>query len=86
MRQVALQEEEVQFAALVREAEAGGSVTVMREGKPVAQIVPFPNDGSLPRPTEDERLEAVRELKELMANAKDLGIVWNGRDELYDRD
>ena len=84
MRQVALREEEVQFAELVREAEAGESVTVTREGRPVAQIVPFP--AAPAQRSEEDRLQAVRELEAFLAERHDLGIVWNGRDELYDRD
>ncbi len=97
MRQVKL-EEMVDFGTLVGEVEAGGEgVTVMRGGKPVAQVIPFP----LPERPIDEakRLEAVKRLCEimdagapwrrltgLMDQGVDLGGVWNGRDELYERD
>jgi len=85
MRQVQLHEEEQQFAALVAEAEAGESLTILRGGKPVAQIIPFPQQASETH-TEEERLEGARQLQALMDKGFDLGIVWNGRDELYDRD
>ncbi len=81
MRQVQLAEDESQFAALVSEAEAGESLTIFRGDRPVAQIIPFPK-----QPTEDQRAAALKRLKALMNKGIDLGGVWNGRDELYDRD
>ena len=85
MRQVQLHEEEEQFAALVAEAEAGESLTILRAGRPVAQIIPFPEQ-SVDTRSEDERMQAVSRLKAIMHKGYALGIVWNGRDELYDRD
>ncbi len=83
MRQVPLHEEEQQFAALISEAEAGESLTILRQGKPVAQIIPFPEVSGA---TEAERLAALERLRTLMNRGLDLGGTWNGRDELYDRD
>ncbi|CAN5446386.1 hypothetical protein BH10ACI4_BH10ACI4_12050 [soil metagenome] len=85
MRQVQLHEEEHQFAALVSQAEAGESLTILRHGRPVAQIIPFPNSTDTVNQHAD-RQTALRELEALMEKGFDLGIVWNGRDELYDRD
>lgn len=85
MRQVQLHEDEAQFAALIAEAEAGESLTILRAGKPVAQIIPFPQPEQQVR-SEEERQAAVQQLKAMMAKGFDLGVVWNGRDELYDRD
>ena len=82
MRQVQLIEEEKQFASLVSEAEAGESLTILRAGKPVAQIIPFPEDNK----TREQRMAALEKLEATMKKGYDLGIVWNGRDELYDRD
>ncbi len=81
MRQVQLLEAAEQFAALIAEAEAGESLTILRAGKPVAQIIPFPQ-----QPSEEERLAAGKRLLALIEKGFDLGIKWNGRDELYDRD
>jgi antitoxin (DNA-binding transcriptional repressor) of toxin-antitoxin stability system len=80
MRQVQLPEEERQFAALVSQAEAGEILTILRGGKPVAQLIPVP-----PQRTDAEREEARKKLIELMNQGVDLGGLWNGRDELYDR-
>lgn len=82
MRQVQLVEEEKQFASLVSEAEAGQSLTILRAGKPVAQIIPFPEGDK----TREQRMAALKELEATMKKGYDLGIVWNGRNELYDRD
>jgi antitoxin (DNA-binding transcriptional repressor) of toxin-antitoxin stability system len=80
MRQVQLHEAQEQFAALVSEAEAGESLTILRGDKPVAQIIPFPAQS-----TQDERSAARDRLFALMDRGVEMGT-WNGRDELYDRD
>ena len=84
MRQVQLHEEERHFAPLVAEAEAGESLTILRHGKPVAQIIPFPAHSE--RPTKEEHLAALDRLRTIRNRGLNLGGVWNGRDELYDRD
>jgi len=82
MRQVQLHEEEAQFASLIAEAEAGESLTILRAGKPVAQIIPFPE-----QPLRGaDREAALQELIALMDKGLDLGGVWNGHDEIYDRE
>jgi antitoxin (DNA-binding transcriptional repressor) of toxin-antitoxin stability system len=81
MRQVQLSEVEQQFAALVSEAEAGQSLTILRGDKPVAQIIPFPVEA-----TKAERAAARERLIALMDRGVETGTTWNGRDELYDRD
>ncbi len=81
MRRVQLSDDEVQFASAVAEAQAGETVTVLRGDKPVAQIVPVRAEVS-----RAERLAAIERLKAIMEKGYDLGVVWNGRDELYDRD
>jgi len=85
MRQVQLQEVEEHAADLIAEAESGASITILKAGRPVAQIIPFAD----PVPeffSESERQAARAELKAITARGYDLGVVWNGRDELYDRD
>jgi len=82
MRQVQLQDAEEHFAALVAEAEAGESLTIVRDGKAVAQIIPFPESHN----PQAERKAALERLDALMAKGYDMGVAWNGRDELYDRD
>lgn len=83
MRQVKLREDDVKFSTLVREVEAAESVTLVRSGRPVAQIVPFPEAKT--GLATAERVAAMERLKAIMDKGYDLGIVWNGRDELYER-
>ncbi|WP_263373923.1 type II toxin-antitoxin system Phd/YefM family antitoxin [Granulicella aggregans] len=81
MRQVQLTDDG-QLATLVSEAEAGESITILRGERPVAQIIPFPE---APVAMTADRLAAIEELKAIMDKGYDLGIVWNGREELYER-
>lgn len=84
MRQVQLHEEEHQFASLVSQAEAGESLTIVRHGKAVAQIIPFPESNE---PSRAERMAALGQLDVLMARGYDQGgFKTRNRDELYDRD
>ncbi len=83
MRQVQLNEDNHQLATLVSEAEAGESVTILRGERPVAQLIPFPEANE---PTRAERMAALERLTAIMDKGYDMGLVWNGRDELYDRD
>ncbi|SNT30191.1 Antitoxin component of toxin-antitoxin stability system, DNA-binding transcriptional repressor [Granulicella rosea] len=82
MSQVQLREEEEQFAAAVSEAQAGRSVEVLRNGRPVAEVIPF--RGATAQQTGDS--EAWQRLTRLMDRGVDLGGVWSGREELYERD
>lgn len=85
MRQVQVQDAAEHFADLIAEAEAGESLTIVKAGRPVAQIVPFRADNAEVF-SDAERIAARKELRTVTAQGFDLGIVWNGRDELYDRD
>jgi len=83
MRQVQLSEDDHQLTTLVSEVEAGESVTILRGERPVAQIIPVPDANE---PTRADRLAALARLTAIMDKGYDMGLVWNGRDELYDRD
>jgi antitoxin (DNA-binding transcriptional repressor) of toxin-antitoxin stability system len=80
MRQVQLHEEEQQFASLVSEAEAGESLTILRHGKPVAQIIPFPGSQTM----KDAREAALKELNLLLEQGLPLGGTPPTRDEMHD--
>jgi prevent-host-death family protein len=80
MRQVQLQDAEEHFAALVAEAEAGESLTIVRDGKAVAQIIPFPEKSD----ELSDRDAAIRELDLLLRQGLDLGGVAPTRDEMHD--
>ena len=83
MRQVQFHEAEEQFASLIAEAEAGESLTILRAGKPVAQIVPFPKSQQklLSGP---EREAALQELIALMKAGVPLGGAPPTRDDMHD--
>lgn len=83
MRQMQLSEQDEQLSSLVCEVEAGESVTILRGERPVAQIIPFPRSQE---PTSAERMAALERLTVIMDKGYDMGLIWNGRDELYDRD
>jgi antitoxin (DNA-binding transcriptional repressor) of toxin-antitoxin stability system len=82
MRQVQLHEEEQQFAALVSEAEAGESLTILRQGKPVAQIIPFAHTQE--QSVHLERQAAIQELDTLLETGIPLGGIPPSRDEMHD--
>ncbi len=85
MQQVEIEREHEPFAELVRKAEAGESLTSVKAGKPVARLIPFAEETPV-AVSEAERQAAWDRLQAVSEKGFDLGIVWNGRDELYDRD
>jgi len=80
MRQIQVEDDEL-LAHLAEDANGGQTVALLREGRPIAQIIPFGT-----RKSRADRMAALVELDALMEKGYDMGIVWNGRDELYDRD
>lgn len=81
MRNVSLQELETHAADLISEVEAGHRLTLIRGGKPVADIVPHVVEQTL----DADREAARKRLLELLEE----GIPMDGkpltRDEIYDR-
>jgi len=70
----------------LQELQSGHSLLLVRAGEPLAEIIPVAQQ---PRNAEEhgqDRLHAVQQLKEIMNQGFDMGVVWNGRNELYDRD
>lgn len=47
MKQVPIKEAKNKLTSLVREVEAGGRVTITRNGNPVAELVPYRKAGGL---------------------------------------
>ncbi len=82
MRQVQLRSDDKELSSCVSDAEAGETVILLREGRPVAQVIPFPAT----EPDASERLKALDRLDALMKRGVDLGGAWNGRGELYERE
>jgi len=79
MQTVAVELEQ-KFEEYVSKAEAGEEVFFVRDGIPVARIVPISASSS-----EATRLEALERLKQTMEKGFDLGGLRINRDELYDR-
>ena len=82
VRQVQLRQDDTNLAAYVSEAEAGETVTILRDGKPVAQIIAFPKA----KVSDAERQQAIEGLRTIMDHGYDLGgLKITSRNELYDR-
>jgi hypothetical protein len=65
------------------ELKSGHRLELVQGGKTIAEIVPVVIEASV---SEAEREAAMNRLRQWMDKGLDLGVVWNGRDELYDRD
>lgn len=70
------------FSKILREAENGRTVTITRNGRPVARLVPAPVAVQM---TEEERKQAHRELMDLLEKGFDLGGKGFTRDEMHER-
>lgn len=81
-----------ELAAHIPELEAGNRLTLVREGKPFAEVVPIAQSESAPEyprkwQSEEERLAALAEFKAFLHQGLDLGgFKIEDRDALYDRD
>jgi len=86
MRNVSIEELEKHTADLISEVEAGHRLTLVRGGKPIADIVPRELSANI-EPTDEERERAGKELLEILHKGYDLGgFKITDRDALYDRD
>ena len=72
MSSIGAREANRSFSKILREAENGTTVTITRNGKPVAQLSPV---GELQRPSA-ERERAIAEMVEAMKNS---GLHFGGR-------
>lgn len=69
------------FSKILREAESGKTVTITRNGRPVARLQPI----DLRPKSEKERRKAHKELMELLEKGYDLGGGPYSRDEMHER-
>jgi prevent-host-death family protein len=72
MRSVEMPEAESQFPALLEEVERGGQITITREGKAVARLMPSLKDNVM-QGAQEQRLrarEALVDMAELRAELK----------------
>ena len=82
MRSVGAREANQNFSKLLREVESGKSLTITRNGRPVARMEPF-----LVRPkgSKRQREKAHAELMALLEKGFDLGGKGFTRDEMHER-
>ncbi|EKV26280.1 hypothetical protein C882_2858 [Caenispirillum salinarum AK4] len=77
-KRVTVHEAEENFMSLLDQAEAGETVEIFRDGKPVARLAPS-------RKTAEERAKAQKEALADMRRGFNLGGGTFDRDSLYDR-
>jgi len=85
MRQAALKSINEEF---VEELASGRNIQLTIDDVPVAEIVPLNSKAIAQRQAgnKDKRHAAFERITAIMDRGVDLGGVWNGRSELYDRD
>jgi len=72
------------FSKILREAENGKTVTITRNGRPVARLVPAPPLAVHPR-SEEQRKAALERLMKLLEKGHPLGGKGFTRDEMHER-
>ena len=82
MRKVGAREANQNFSKLLREVEGGKSLTITRNGKPVARMEPL---AVKPKGSKKERAKAHAELMKLLEKGYDLGGKGFTRDEMHER-
>jgi prevent-host-death family protein len=87
MRNVSIQDFENHPADFVAEVEAGARLTLVRGGKPIAEVVPVAQATLSKWASEEERLAAVADMMAFMKKGINMGgFKITDRDALYDRD
>lgn len=81
MRTVGAREANQRFSELLREVESGKEVTITRNGKPVARIMPE----SRAARSDKAREKSLKELMYLLDKGLNLGGRRFTRDEMHDR-
>ena len=85
MTSVGAREANRSFSKILKEAENGKSITITRNGKPVARLVPAPIPAPVESMTEEERKEAHKRLMGLLNKGYNLGGRGFTRDEMHER-
>jgi prevent-host-death family protein len=73
------------FSKILREAESGKAVTITRNGRPVARLVPAPVPAGVEAMSEEERKAAKKDLMDLLEKGFHLGGRGFTRDEMHER-
>lgn len=85
MSSVGAREANRSFSKILKEAENGKTVTITRNGKPVARLVPTaipPKSAAMPKRARDK---ALKQFLALLEKGFDLGGEGFTRDEMHDR-
>jgi len=85
MSTVGAREANRSFSKILREAESGRTVTITRNGKPVARLVPAPVPAGVESMSEEERKAAKAQLMALLDKGLHLGGRGFTRDEMNER-
>ena len=81
MATVGAREANRSFSKILREAESGKSVTITRNGKPVARLEPV----AAKPVSEKQRKESLKRMMTLLEKGYDLGGGPYSRDEMHER-
>jgi prevent-host-death family protein len=85
MTSVGAREANRSFSKILKEAENGKTITITRNGKPVARLVPAPIPAPVESMSEEERKAAHKRLMDLLDKGLDLGGRRFTRDEMNER-
>ena len=85
MSTVGAREANRSFSKILKEAENGKSITITRNGKPVARLIPAPVPAGAESMTEEDRKAAHKRLMDLLDKGLDFGGRRFTRDEMNER-
>jgi prevent-host-death family protein len=85
MSSVGAREANRSFSKILKEAESGTAVTITRNGKPVARLVPMAVPPRSQAMSEKQRKKAREEFIALLEKGFDLGGKGFTRDEMHER-
>lgn len=85
MTSVGAREANRSFSKILKEAENGKSITITRNGRPVAQLVPAPPVLIVKTRSEKERKAALERLMKRLEKGFHLGGKGFTRDEMHER-
>jgi prevent-host-death family protein len=85
MASIGAREANRSFSKILKEAENGKTITITRNGKPVARLVPAPAPLALKPKSEEERKAALERLMKTLEKGLHLGGKGFTRDEMNER-
>jgi prevent-host-death family protein len=85
MASIGAREANRSFSKILKEAENGKSITITRNGKPVARLVPEPAPVAVKPKSEEERKAALERLMKTLEKGLHLGGKGFTRDEMNER-